>query len=118
MMLMSCLQLFHVAFPDLLAPKTHWWWVAVDDGSAEFVLAFEGEDFSWRWGSACSVVELAERFVVCGGACCDGHLLCEAALVGVGFGVVVDGDFFAVAFVDVHVWGEVLAEGRGGWLRR
>jgi len=56
---------------------------------------------------SCAVVELAECFVICGCALLDGHLLGERSGLGFGFGVVLYGDFFSVAFVDVHVWSEV-----------
>lgn len=53
------LELFEGAFPDLVSSEAEGCWVAVDDCSAEFVFAFEGEGFSW-WGAVVgSVVELA-----------------------------------------------------------
>ena len=36
--------------------------------------------------------------------------MCEGALCCFGFGIVVYGDFFAVAFVDVHVWRVILKQ--------
>ncbi|MCW3996211.1 MAG: hypothetical protein NWE98_08725 [Candidatus Bathyarchaeota archaeon] len=100
-------KLGDVALPNLSSAKTHRRRITVNDYPAKLPFPLEREDFfGWR-RAAGSVVEFAEGFVVGFCSLLYGHLAGETAGLGFSVGMVLDGDFFAVTFVDMHVWGEI-----------